>query len=182
MVLTIRLGPATGLSGDYPDETHARWSGPAFRTHHRFRIGPAPGKTLTAATNRAPTSDAGFSERPGSLWQAPRSRQTGHSRSSRRGVHPRSRNGLWAKLPRSPPLQVHGRWACPSRRSCRRQSGRARKTGNGEEPRHVWRPWRTLGASPPSREGRGTARMTRARSSRRWCQLGSPHPRKADVT
>ncbi len=27
-------GPATGLSGVYPDGTLTRWSGPAFRTHH----------------------------------------------------------------------------------------------------------------------------------------------------
>jgi len=27
-------GPATGLSGDYPDGTLTRWSGPAFRTQH----------------------------------------------------------------------------------------------------------------------------------------------------
>jgi hypothetical protein len=40
MVLTIKPGPATGLSGDYPDETHARWSGPALRTHHFARVPP----------------------------------------------------------------------------------------------------------------------------------------------
>src|SRR3989442_13534671 len=35
--LALRLGPATGRSGAYPDGTHTRWLAAAFRTRH----GPA---------------------------------------------------------------------------------------------------------------------------------------------
>ncbi len=35
-------GPATGLSGVYPDGTLTRWAGPVFRTQHGLTLGTSP--------------------------------------------------------------------------------------------------------------------------------------------
>src|SRR2546422_790448 len=46
--LALRLGPATGRSGAYPDGTHTRWLVAAFRTRH----GPILGLPLGGVNPR----------------------------------------------------------------------------------------------------------------------------------
>src|SRR5262249_43446222 len=57
-------GPATGLSGDYPDGTSTRRPGPASRTHHARTLRPRrepgdPSRSLVVADDHAAASAPG---------------------------------------------------------------------------------------------------------------------------